>query len=367
MDSLMMTSGFNFEGYAIKKYLGFCTGESAIGTGFLSTLGAGIADILGSDSTLYSGKLNKAKNYSLDALIENVRRLGANAVIGVDVNYTMFSSDIIGVVSTGTAVYIEKMEETEDEINTRTLTIHNYYPSVTLRPYEISLKLSKHRTLAALKFYNYSKAPLTALDVTLQLRTVFHSTHTLDQIYFVHFENLSDNRYISEYIPCNLPGNLLPVLKDVIVQLNAFVENDQVIKPSAESKQPEEEISEIRKLFGADAVCGFSETDSDWICVCGMTNSTSDQTCSLCGRKKELYLKKDMNFYPEFINKINELGSSKEILNYALEFQEMNGCLIADEMMEIIERSANMEKIYGNMKAGCLKKVNLLYSEKFAI
>ena len=44
---ILLTSGYNFEGYRIKKYLGFCSGECALGTGFLSSLGAGIADILG--------------------------------------------------------------------------------------------------------------------------------------------------------------------------------------------------------------------------------------------------------------------------------------------------------------------------------
>ena len=40
---ILLTSGYNFEGYRIKKYLGFCSGECALGTGFLSSLGAEIA------------------------------------------------------------------------------------------------------------------------------------------------------------------------------------------------------------------------------------------------------------------------------------------------------------------------------------
>ncbi len=44
---MIITSGFNIEGYLIDNYLGFISGESALGTGFLSSFGAGIADVLG--------------------------------------------------------------------------------------------------------------------------------------------------------------------------------------------------------------------------------------------------------------------------------------------------------------------------------
>lgn len=71
---ILLTSGYNFEGYRIKKYLGFCSGECALGTGFLSSLGAGIADILGSNSTAYKEKLAKAKSMAISEL-EKVRVL----------------------------------------------------------------------------------------------------------------------------------------------------------------------------------------------------------------------------------------------------------------------------------------------------
>ena len=53
MNNIQITSGYNFEGYNIPESLGLCSGEAALGTGFLSSLGAGLADILGTNSTLY--------------------------------------------------------------------------------------------------------------------------------------------------------------------------------------------------------------------------------------------------------------------------------------------------------------------------
>lgn len=61
MEDLIITSGFNFEGYRITKYIGFYSGECALGTGFLSSLEAGIADIFGSNSCIVYMKKNCQK------------------------------------------------------------------------------------------------------------------------------------------------------------------------------------------------------------------------------------------------------------------------------------------------------------------
>lgn len=139
MEELYITSGFNFEGYRITDYLDYCSGECALGTGFLSSLGAGFADLTGQNSSLYSDKLNTARNIALKELKHQARMIGANALIGVTVDYTAFSADIIGVVSNGTAVKIEKIAEVPDtEV---TLQIISYNPSVPVRPLEMTFRV----------------------------------------------------------------------------------------------------------------------------------------------------------------------------------------------------------------------------------
>ena len=105
---MIITTGVSVEGYEIIKYLGIISGECALGTGFLSSLGAGVADFLGRNSTKYSNKLIEAKDHALRQLENNASRLGANAIIGVDLDYTTFTSDIMGVIATGTAVMIQE-------------------------------------------------------------------------------------------------------------------------------------------------------------------------------------------------------------------------------------------------------------------
>ena len=84
--NILMTSGYNFEGYTISNYLGVYSGECALGTGFLSTLGASFADFFGTNSTMYSDKLKKAKDFAINQLVEQVTNAGGDAIIGLDID-----------------------------------------------------------------------------------------------------------------------------------------------------------------------------------------------------------------------------------------------------------------------------------------
>lgn len=96
MEELMLTSGYNFEGYKIVKYIGFFSGECALGTGFLSSMNAGIADFFGSNSSIYEEKLSKAKSMAMNELKTIAQGKGANAIIGVDVD--IIANTLFGTV-----------------------------------------------------------------------------------------------------------------------------------------------------------------------------------------------------------------------------------------------------------------------------
>ena len=103
-----ITSGFNFEGYNIKMYLGPISGETVLGTGFISEYKAAFADSFGTTSNSFSGKLKTAKENATKKLIEECLQKNGNAIIGVDFDYITFSNNMIGVVANGTAVIIEE-------------------------------------------------------------------------------------------------------------------------------------------------------------------------------------------------------------------------------------------------------------------
>lgn len=108
LDSYMMTTGYTFEGYKITAYHGVISGESVLGTGFLSSWNASISDMLGAESSAFIDKLKEARQLAKQRVAQASAAAGGNAIIGIDIEYTMFTNDMIGVIITGTSVTIEK-------------------------------------------------------------------------------------------------------------------------------------------------------------------------------------------------------------------------------------------------------------------
>ena len=107
-DQCMMSSGYNFEGYDIIAYHGVICGECVLGTGFMSSFDASISDMLGEESIAFGKKLQQARDTAKKRASVNALQLGGNAIIGVDIDYIMFSSNMIGVIFNGTSVQIQK-------------------------------------------------------------------------------------------------------------------------------------------------------------------------------------------------------------------------------------------------------------------
>jgi len=106
--SFLCTTGNKFEGYKITDYIGITSGQSALGCGFLTGLSFALSDFTGAENTVINDKLQKAKEIALDRLIFSCLKLGANAVLGVDIEImNLSSSGIIIVSANGTAVKIE--------------------------------------------------------------------------------------------------------------------------------------------------------------------------------------------------------------------------------------------------------------------
>lgn len=94
------------EGRPIRDYLGIVTGEVIIGANIFKDLFAGIRDIVGGRSGAYEGALRDARHEAFRELEEEARRMGANAVVGVDIDYEVVGQggSMLMVSVSGTAV-----------------------------------------------------------------------------------------------------------------------------------------------------------------------------------------------------------------------------------------------------------------------
>ena len=104
---VIVTTTNTIEGYTIQQYLGIESVEIVIGTGVISEFTSAITDIFGERATAFERKLSDAKKAALLRLQTIALQRGANAVVGVDIDYTEFQANRIGVVINGTLVSIQ--------------------------------------------------------------------------------------------------------------------------------------------------------------------------------------------------------------------------------------------------------------------
>lgn len=106
---MIVTTTNNIEGKKVVKYLGIVSGEAIIGANIVKDFFAGIRDIVGGRSGSYEEGLREAKDIALKEMQEQAFRIGANAVLAVDLDYETMGSNgsMLMVSSSGTAVVLE--------------------------------------------------------------------------------------------------------------------------------------------------------------------------------------------------------------------------------------------------------------------
>jgi uncharacterized protein YbjQ (UPF0145 family) len=106
---MILTTTPSVEGKTIVKYLGVVTSEAVVGANIVRDLFASIRDIVGGRTASYESVLREAKDGALKELQENALLLGANAVVGIDLDYETVGANgsMLMVAVSGTAVVIE--------------------------------------------------------------------------------------------------------------------------------------------------------------------------------------------------------------------------------------------------------------------
>ncbi len=92
------------EGYRISEYLGVVAGEAIMGANVFKDISAGMRDIVGGRSASYEQQLSEAKRIAMREMTERAEKLGANAVIGMDLDYETIRGSMLMVSVSGTAV-----------------------------------------------------------------------------------------------------------------------------------------------------------------------------------------------------------------------------------------------------------------------
>ena len=106
---MLVTTTNNIEGRQVVEYHGLVTGQAIYGANVFRDLFAGIRDFVGGRAGSYEKVLRDGRDNAVADMVEEARQLGANAVIGVDLDYETVGKDgsMLMVSASGTAVRIE--------------------------------------------------------------------------------------------------------------------------------------------------------------------------------------------------------------------------------------------------------------------
>jgi uncharacterized protein YbjQ (UPF0145 family) len=106
---MLVTTTPSIEGKKIVKYCGVIAGEAILGANIFKDLFASVRDVVGGRSATYEKELQRAREIALAELAERAGLMGANAVVGVDLDYEVLGqgNSMLMVSASGTAVVIE--------------------------------------------------------------------------------------------------------------------------------------------------------------------------------------------------------------------------------------------------------------------
>ncbi|WMM26021.1 putative heavy metal-binding protein [Tissierella sp. MB52-C2] len=105
---MISTTTPSIEGRKIVEYKGIIFGEVISGVNFIKDFAAGLTNIFGGRSGSYEGELIESREKAIAEMESRARQIGANAVVGVDVDYEVLGQgNMLMVTASGTAVVIE--------------------------------------------------------------------------------------------------------------------------------------------------------------------------------------------------------------------------------------------------------------------
>ncbi|MFY0542807.1 YbjQ family protein [Brevibacillus sp. H7] len=105
---MIVSTTSTLQGKEIEQYIGIVSGETIMGANVVRDFLAGITDIIGGRSGAYESKLAEGRELAIEEMKTKARRMGADAVIGVDLDFETLRDGMMICVATGTAVKLKK-------------------------------------------------------------------------------------------------------------------------------------------------------------------------------------------------------------------------------------------------------------------
>lgn len=106
---MIVTTTPSVDGRNVTKYFGIVAGEAIMGANIIRDIMASVTDVIGGRSGAYEEKLTEARQIAIKEMMDKASRLGADAVIGVDIDYEVVREGMLMVTAAGTAVSLSEV------------------------------------------------------------------------------------------------------------------------------------------------------------------------------------------------------------------------------------------------------------------
>lgn len=103
---MLVTTTNHLQGIEVEEYHGIVAGEAIMGANVVRDFLSGITDVIGGRSGAYESKLAEGREIAVREMEEKAERMGANAIIGVDLDFETLRDGMMMCVATGTAVRV---------------------------------------------------------------------------------------------------------------------------------------------------------------------------------------------------------------------------------------------------------------------
>ena len=328
---MIITTGYSIDGYKITSYLNVISAEVVLGTGIFSSIGSQLSDLTGTRSGMYERKLENAKYAAISELKSQTVNLGGNAIIGIDIDYTTFTADILGVVANGTAVYIEPDNSIDNNV-----TYVPVLPYNTELPFNICNVLlciddtfqNRSAALEIKSFDEHGRIKAIVADITFE--TVFKDIVELKDQAFAVNKREKELLYSTDFIKIENDQLRIDLIYRAFINVKKIIYfiDDEIIDATEIGKTERSDISireleSLRNNFGHDVVRNICADEDTWVCYCGFKNSRRVSECSRCHRKDSSIKKstrlKDFALKGQIIDMVISKETATEIYEYVSE------------------------------------------------
>lgn len=320
--NIILSTTHTIDGYHIVKYLDVISAEAVYKLSLGKTLSNMLNDTFDSMRIFSNNELSgstqliqEAKDYVKNELIKKAKEIGANAIVGIDIESSVGADGMAKASINGTAVIIEPSVMVSSSSK---IPVIQYNRGAEIKPFSISL--SNDGTSLSIDLYCPFHNGLSGLLADVSLITIFDDSFKLENVGFINFSAGKNNHLYGNSVFCSIPQNVLAIIKNAHIVIKKYVENGN-----------------ITILAGDDLILSSSDVTQ---------NVSSGKSLSI----------------NDLLYELNALNTAREISDYLSDHSEQWGSIIDPELMALVDKKVYVERMYGNRKDACIDEIRKYFN-----